>query len=197
MPPIIPILAIIAVIFGLSSKRRKDGPPGPDAEPMTPGGDVAPEGAELDRQLVAAFERVISDFGVPVAENVERIYRLETADFTSGQFRKTNTAGMHAFNASFPFGWSLAADGLTPNDFLPTIAMNENAGGSFQWVVFRNLGEAIHFLGYFLNKYGNNAGRWKSTEPDQQRAYIDRLSAVDPKIVRSLTQGVGAPAPKF
>lgn len=197
MPPIIPILAIIAVIFGLSSKRRKDGPPGPDAEPMTPGGDVAPSGVELDRQLRAGLERVMLDFGVPVAENVERIYRLETDNFKSGQFRKTNTAGMHAFNASFPFGWSLAADGLTPNDFLPTIAMEENAGGSFQWVVFRNLGEAVHFLGYFLNKYNNNAGRWKSTEPDQQRAYIDRLSGIAPKIVRSLTQGFGAPVPKF
>ena len=55
-------------------------------------GDVAPEGAELDRQLVAAFERVLSDFGVPVAENVERIYRLETADFVPQAFLEEQVA---------------------------------------------------------------------------------------------------------
>lgn len=186
MNPLLAIGLILAAVFGLSKRKQA---PGSD-----PGGntatDVAPEGEALTTQLRAAFNRVITDFGVPVAENVERIYRLETDGFTSGQFRRTNTAGMHAFKATFPFGWSLGADGLSASDFLPTIAMKENASGTYQWVVFKDLGQAIHYLGYFLNKFENNPGRWKTTDPAKQAPYKAAVAGIDPAIVRSLTRGI-------
>lgn len=184
MNPLFIIAALVALAAALSKRR-----PGANDKPGEVSGQVAPPEGNLAEVLRDAFNRVILDFGVEVAKNVERVYRLETANFTSGQFKRTNTPGMHAFSATFPFGWSLAADGLTASDFWPTIVMDENAGGTFQWVVFKDLGQAIHYVGYFLNKYDNNPGRWKSTDPTQQARYRDAVAAIEPKIVNNLVTG--------
>ena len=183
MNPLLLLLGL-AAIFGFAASKKKDGPvldnPA-DADPMRP--IVAPGGTELTAQLDRGFERVVAKFGLDVARNVERIYRNETANFKSLQFRRTNTPGMHAFRQVFPFGWDLPGAGITPADTAPTITMDENAGGSFSWVVFRELGDAIYFVGYFLDKWGNNVGRWHSTEEAQQKVYADRLAGIATPIV--------------
>ena len=175
-------LAILAIIAGLALVFRKRDPntlpPAEAGNVPTGSGRVTPKDAMIEPTVKRALEYVVSNYGAEVARNVERIYRLETANFTSGQFHRTNTAGMHAFGASFPFGWSMAPDGLVPSDFLPTISMAENSGGTYQWVVFKDLFKAVKFLGYFLNKYGNNAGRWNSTDPAIQNAYKAKLAGI-------------------
>lgn len=169
-----PILPLAAILLFLFSKNRRTPPTEPGSpDRVTPGSDTV-----VALAMKSGLSRVVLDYGMDVARNVERIYRLETANYTSGQFHATNTPGMHAFTASFPFGWSLAQDGLSASDFHPTISMDENAGGTFQWVVFKTLAQAVHYVGFFLNKYGNNPGRWKSTEPGPQASYRAAVAAL-------------------
>jgi hypothetical protein len=171
---ILPIVALLALLF--SRKNRSA------TEPDGHGRVTPPSDTVVALSMKAGLTRVILNFGLDVARNVERIYRLETANYKSEQFHLTNTAGMHAFSASFPFGWSMSGAGLSASDFLPTISMAENAGGVYQWVVFKTLPQAVYFLGYFLNKYGNNAGRWKSTDPSLQASYRERVAAQETPI---------------
>jgi hypothetical protein len=189
-------LLIVAAVIGGAWVLNKRGTPSQESNndgplPNTSGNapDVIPTPGGLAGQLETALRTVVNDFGVEVARNVERIYRLETANFTSLQFAKTCTPGMRAFGNAFPWAWSLKSDGLTEADFLPPVVMAENAGGpAVPWVVFRALPKAVHFVGYFLNKYGNRVGRWHNTDnfPDQQAAYTLLVSTIPTPLVDNL-----------
>lgn len=147
-------------------------------QPVTP--------ADLDGQLRLGLQGVIAAYGADVARNVERIFRLETGNFTSGLFKLTNAAGMKAFAQGFPFGWK--ARGTTAADYAPLVSMAENAGGPVeQWVSFKQLPTALLYLGSFLKEYGNNAGRWNSTDPAIQAAYMAKLNNFGSAIVDDMT----------
>lgn len=147
-----------------------------------PAGTLSP--ADPEAAFRDALQAVRSKYGDAVAANVERIYRLETGNFKSQQFKLTNTPGMHALSDAFPFGWSLASAGFSPADFLPPITMDENAGGTFKWVRFRSFPAAVSYLGYYLNKYNNNAARWNGGgDPD----YTRKLAAMGTPTLNGLT----------
>lgn len=148
---------------------------------------VPPTEADIRESL----QGIASTFGVDIARNVERIYRLETRGFDSGQFRATNTAGMEATKDTFPFGWS--PRGTTPDYFAPLVTMPENATGvPTKFVAFIYFNDAARYLAQFLQDYGNNAGRWKSTEPALQAAYRQALAAIPTPFVDSAPQPVAA-----
>lgn len=162
------IVALIALLF-LFAKRK------------TAGGGSSVKNVDP----ASALRRVFDTFGRDIAAKVERIYRLETADFTSDQYRRTNTAGMRAFGEAYPFGWSsLASFGLGADRFAPCVLMRENAGGPVvPWVAFVEGTDAFMFLAYFLSKHGGNVGRWNSTDPAQQIAYAALVNAKGSPIV--------------
>jgi hypothetical protein len=188
MNPILP-LAVLALLL---LARRKPQAPAPTAPPPvdteTASGlyiDIAPTGAELDATLRAALRSVVEMWGADVARNVERIYRLETGNFTSELFRITNAAGQKAFEVDFPFGWP--ARGTSETDYFIPVRMKENSGqGPFRWVTYRKLPTAIMYLARFLKDHGNNAGRWNSTNPEQQASYRAKLARMSTAIVDSV-----------
>ena len=51
------------------------------------------------------MDMITDQFGPEIAKNVERIYRLETRNFTSGQYLRGRSAGQEAAGDSFPWGW--------------------------------------------------------------------------------------------
>lgn len=141
----------------------------------------------------ATLRALASKYGAAIAQNVERIYRLETRNFQSGQFLKTNTAGMAALDDAFPFGWPVR--GTTPDMYNPPVFMVENnpttgqpTGNGVKFVAFKRFPDAAEYLAKFLKDHGNNAGRWHAdnAHPDRQAAYIAALSNIEPTFTKDL-----------
>lgn len=210
MNPLV-LVAIVALL--LFTRKPKVAPVG-SGSGSGPGSAAGPaDGMEgITRGLV----RVFHEFGEAVARNVERIYRLETAGFTSGQYERaadiipirfvpqdmpvvverfeaTGTPGMHANGSTFPFGWtSLRGAGFNAGDFNPVVTMSENAGGGpIQWVAFKRNEDAAYFMGYFLNKYGNRPGRWRADDahPEVQATYAAMVAPMPTPIVDDIAAG--------
>ena len=143
-------------------------------------GSVVPA---TEAYIRAGLFKVLHEFGRPIAENVERIYRLETSGFTSGQFVATNTAGQVATSASFPFGWS--PRGTTPADYAPTVVMAENQGGAFKrFVAFKHFDTAARFLAQVMRDRGNDPGKWKTLAGSS--SYREAAARIVPIIVNTL-----------
>ncbi len=58
-----------------------------------------------------ALRQIINEYGREMAENVEKVYRWETAHFKSSQFTNTGSAGMEAaLHSKAPnYGWNPAS----------------------------------------------------------------------------------------
>jgi hypothetical protein len=140
-----------------------------------------------------AFRLIFNKYGREKAETVERLFRLETAHFKSGQFLHTLTPGMEIAKGkfTFPYGWSSLQEfanetGLKAGDF-STYTMNENQTGKEKtFIAFPNLAASVLFVAYLLNKRNWNAGSWYSTNPSSQQSYTQNLNKIVPKIVNSL-----------
>lgn len=145
-----------------------------DLPPAPAGGNVAPVGEELTKQATEGLRAIVSTYGRDIADKVEQIYRLETANFTSGGFAKTNTPGMKAPTSAYPFGWKKR--GTIPSDFLPVVNMVDTGeGAASNWVVFKKLPVAMMYVATFLNDYSGNVGRWNTTDPAGQQNYAAKV----------------------
>lgn len=172
--------ALVVALFILASLRKK----GQGAAAGAAGGAQVIRPTE--QYIRGAFDWLRAKYGIDIARNVERIYRLETANFTSGQFQRTNTPGMQATGQTpdvWPFGWK--ARGTNAQMFAPVVQMQENvpgtgiAGGPLvKFIAFIDFADAAEYVAKFLKDYGNNAGRWKSTDPAKQATYIAALSQI-------------------
>lgn len=134
------------------------------------------------------FKKISKEYGNEIAKNVERIYRLETNNFNSQQFKETYSAGMEAFSTAFPYGWSIGGywnEKGKKYSPIGVITLREgkgllNDGGNLKrFVKFPNLESAMFSLAEFLKIYGNNAGRWFSTNEGRQQAYNDAIQKVN------------------
>lgn len=169
---IIPATALLLLL--LKQRRKGDAP------------DVA-----VKRDPSLGLQRVLDEFGPDIARKVERVYRLETANFTSEGYRHTGAAGQKAFALTFPFGWP--ARGTSPEQYLPAWwAVDTLEGGQpVAWVAWVDVSDAMRYLARFLADHGGNVGRWNSTEPDKQAIYRARVDAMPTPIVDAL-MGVSA-----
>lgn len=168
-------------------------PPGSQAQPgdaCTTGGQIDPRPAGVPPagnmndpdQLQQVFGWISQLYGPAIARNVEKIYRLETAHFASGQYKATGSPGMTATKLSFPYGWnSLAKLWRDRPESAPI--------GIVRWCVRGKVYAYLAFGGSYgflalaeiLKKRGNNAGSWYSTIPAQQQAYVSKLSGITPR----------------
>jgi hypothetical protein len=140
---------------------------------------------------------IIGRYGKDLAITIERIYRLETRNFTSGQFKHTGTAGMQVEGPAPYYGW-------TPSYFtdLPTGTWSifENKGlsgigGNAQntktktaFVLMPSVSSGMIFLANFIIGHDGNPGRWFSTDPARQNLYNTTIMKnVTPTIVNGLS----------
>ena len=141
--------------------------------------------AQEEGNIKYALSEVKKKYGVDVARNVERIYRLETRNFESLQYLLTYSAGMEVHKETYPYGWTTPSRVWgVPNSERPEgyIQMKEN--GTFlnkRFIRFPNLRIAMLSLGAYVSKYGAN--RWYSTIPEKQREYAQKLSRQKVKFV--------------
>lgn len=172
-------VALCVILFIHGSKGQTADVDAPD---IVPGSDDGFEPVTLDT-MRAALKRAAERYGVDIARNVERIYRLESGGLNNVLLQRTNAPGMQALASSWPFGWKRR--GTDPSMFAPVVRMRENnpatgipQGAEVAFVAFNRIDTAVDYLAQFLREYGNNAGRWKSTDPVLQKRYRDALANI-------------------
>lgn len=130
----------------------------------------------------AALKYALKYYPVKILRNAEKIFRLESANFTSGQFVKTFSPGMEKFSDSYPYGWHSLRIFWDENlDFKPIglEKFTENGTGKTKYFIkFKSVTAGLMTLCYFLSLHENNAARWFSTNADSQKVYNDKLAKI-------------------
>jgi hypothetical protein len=140
-------------------------------------------------ELSDTLANIAAEYGLGYARDIERLVRLETANFTSGQWELYNTAGMEATQGEFPFGWGslaeyAAATGIDPNDFFIG-TMSENQTGIIKsFIGFPSQADFLYFLAWFIdNKRGGNFGKWFSLDPGAAAGYYATMQTIAPTLI--------------
>jgi len=149
----------------------------------------------VDGDIVDALGTVKSLYGKKFAQDIERALRIETANFSSGQWKQGNTAGMEATSNTFPYGWGSLEDfiqdfpelELTSWDFI-TYTMNENGTGiPKKFIRFPNPYAFILFFAWFIeNKRSGRVASWYSLNDESAQRYENSMMNITPSIVNSL-----------
>jgi len=134
------------------------------------------------------FKKALATFPKDVVSNAEKIYRLETDNFSSNQFIKTFSAGMEPSLSTYPYGWTSIANNLwskhpeyKPSGFLPFI--ENGTGKTKNFLKFPNFEAGLFSLCAFLSLSGNNPGRWFSTNVNSQNLYNEKISKIKTSFV--------------
>lgn len=130
-----------------------------------------------------SLNKIKSLYGVEIARNVERIYRLETNHFKSVQFLRTYTAGMLSFSSRYPYGWTSFAPvwnanpQMEPNGYWAT-DINKNI---YIYLAFPTLEAGMFVLAGYLQKY--SVGRWNTTNEANAKIYADKVAQIKAELV--------------
>ena len=138
-------------------------------------------------QIKKSLKEIEEIFGKEVTRNVEKIYRLETRNFSSGGFLKTNGAGMIAVKKDFPYGWTSLKKFWTeqPNhkpkkvlNIKTNVTQQIGSGDVRGFLVFPSLFAGMFALAFMLQKRGNDVGSWYSTNEAQKEHYRNLISKI-------------------
>jgi hypothetical protein len=130
-----------------------------------------------------ALKKALNDYDADIVANCERIFRLESGNFTSGQFLGTYSPGMEPFGINYPYGWN----SLQPFwDLYPEYkpvglkTYTENGTGiRKQFIQFPSVEAGVFSLCNWLVLFSNNPGRWFSTEITAQNSYNDKINKIN------------------
>lgn len=116
---------------------------------------------------------------------VERMFRIETKHFTSGQYQHCGAPGMEVHGAPPAYGWSSDFSRNIQNINRLGFGVKEGRGLSGQggnaqvtdkpkqFVVFDSVESSMEYIVYYINKHGGNYARWYSTQ-DSAQNYIEK-----------------------
>lgn len=148
-----------------------------------------------EEQVKEALKTVANMYGREFAIKLEQLLRLETAHFSSGQWKKAHTAGMEATKNTWPYGWSSLDEfinifnslQLYPDQF-STVAVEENQTDDIEeYIVFPSAYDFILFLAWFIkNKRGGRFGNWYSMNEASAQSYENNLSTIVPRYMNLL-----------
>jgi hypothetical protein len=124
-----------------------------------------------------------------LAEAIERIYILETANYTSNIFKQTNGAGIVAFGTSYPFGWNMLEKFWSDNPDLEPVDFYFSSNG-LSYLKFPSILAGQKAVGEII-KYrvgrGQSIGAYYSLVEADQKAYLKKLLSLklpDSDVVR-------------
>ncbi len=146
----------------------------------------------LQDQFRDALKKVALRYGSAIAVNVEKIYRLETANFTSGQFKGTFSPGMEKTTNVYPYGWQSLATGIwdTVPSYKPIglLPFTENGTGITKYFIkFPSVEAAVMTLAEFLRLHENNPGRWFSLASGDQNKYNSKIAQIKTPFFNEIT----------
>lgn len=134
-----------------------------------------------EADLRNAFQVAKADFGATIAGQAEQLYRKETRNFDSGQFRKTFSPGMEDWSTNdvYPFGWSSLETFLNQypkykGQFFLVAMTENNTGITKKYIGFPTLEGAVMFVAWTIKKRGN-PGYWRSWDETTAQNYYKSL----------------------
>lgn len=143
----------------------------------------------VDQETIKrAFRRIATDSGTARAQDLERLYRLETAHFKSKQFTETGAPGMEAFSGKFPYGWTSLLPFWTkypqhaPNGFysiFENVGLGDREQKQKNFLKFPSFESALLSLNAYVDRYPIE--RWYSTRPEEQQKYRYTLNSIIPR----------------
>lgn len=133
-----------------------------------------------------AIRRIEQEYGGKIARWVEQIYRLETRNFQSEQYKKSLSAGMEPANDTYPYGWTTPYEKVwKQNPKLAPIGLTEimtdSGGRKVRFIRFPSLYAAAKAMAEYLKKYG--PGRWYSTDPALSAAYVASIENIPTRFI--------------
>jgi hypothetical protein len=146
---------------------------------------------DVENSFQNNLKKIKNKFGGNIAKNVERIYRLETNHFKSGQFQNTYSPGMESFANAYPYGWNTISNIFWNN--YPIHApvgfysgKEGKTGKTKIFLKFPSLLSAMYTIAYFLQHYNNNPGRWYSTKTESQNRYNKSINKIKTPLYDSI-----------
>jgi hypothetical protein len=141
-----------------------------------------------ESDAIPALKKAEKIYGTDAAALLERMYRRETAHFTSGQYKNTGSAGMEVGSSKkYPYGWSQPKKLWDDNPkYKPvgTYTTPENQTGIVKtFIKFPSVEAAVLTLAEVLKKRGWNAGSWYSRNKILQDGYNSKLNQIKNRII--------------
>lgn len=133
-----------------------------------------------------AFKKALEVYDYDIVVNCEKIFRLETNHFLSGQFTGTYSPGMEPAKGvtTYPYGWkSLQSFWDLYPEYKPIglkIYTENGTGIKKPFIQFPSVEAAIFTVCNKLVLNGNNPGAWFSNDANAQLAYEQKLSNINP-----------------
>lgn len=127
------------------------------------------------------FKKLAAQYGTAYAQDIEALFRYETAHFKSNQYLETYSAGMVATSDVFPFGWNSLAEfvGAGSRAGYGVSRVFSTSAGQKKYVKFPNLECSVFFVAWFVkNKRGGNVGQWNSLSPSDGAQYAAALNTI-------------------
>lgn len=133
--------------------------------------------------IAAAFAELKKNYGRDFANKIEKLYRLETGHFGSGQFLEGNSPGMVATKSTYPFGWRSLDEFALANSIDGhkfgigrTFVVD---GKNFRYVTFPDFKTSADFVAWFIrNKRGGVPEKWNSLDPAAAARYKNKLNQI-------------------
>lgn len=110
-------------------------------------------------------------YGNEMAKLIEKIIRLETANFTSGQYKATGSAGME--------------EGKWPNlpEHSTAVFYDKQAKKDKTFIVWESVEDFADYLAQYILRYKGKFERWNSTDATIAAEYKRRVNTITPKFV--------------
>jgi len=121
-----------------------------------------------------AILQIQKEYGTDTAKLIEKMMRLETAHFKSGQYKLTGSAGMEQGKwQDIPTG---ATDGY--------IEIKDNQDGHLgKFIVWHSVTDFARYLAEYIKRHDNNYARWNSTKEPLQAEYRKRVNEIKSRFV--------------
>ena len=146
-----------------------------------------------------AIEYIYNKYGENIAIIIEKMYRLETTHFTSGQYKKCGTGGMEAHGDAPYYGWDKAFFESHPQ-YKPIglygayegKGMSEHGGNiqvknrPKQFVKLPSVEAGMVYKAEYIIRHNGNYARWYSRDPNAQKIYRQSLSGIKAKFVTKI-----------
>lgn len=110
-------------------------------------------------------------YGQQMAELIEKIMRLETGNFTSGQYKSTGSAGMEEGK------WKDLPEHST------AVFYDKQAKKDKTFIVWESVEDFADYLAQYIIRYKGKFERWNSLDPIIAAEYKRRVNTITPKFV--------------
>ena len=148
-----------------------------------------------------ALRKIYDKYGKDMSVIVERMFRIETTHFTSGQYQHCGAPGMEVHGTPPAYGWSSDFFAQHP-EYQPTGIWSKKEGKGLsgqggntqvtdkpkQFVVFDSVESSMEYIVYYINKHDGNYARWYSTQDSAQKLYRKECGAIIPKFTNEFSE---------